>query len=288
MITKVVIPAAGLGTRLLPATKEQPKEMLPILGKGTNGRLCLKPFLHLIFEELRACGFKDFCFIVGRGKRIIEDYFTIDDGFLELLKNKNKIDLLSELSLFYEKIRDSTIVFINQPRPLGFGNAVYCAKSVTGNDNFLVHAGDDLILSNDQPLKRLATLFEERDADAAFFVQETEDTRNYGVIAGEQIDRRVYWVHQIVEKPSVPPSRLAVIAVYIFNEKIYQALERTRPGTSNEIQLTDAIQTLIDHRCRVYALELDQSERRIEVGTPRSYREAFTIVSDTLPTYLPT
>jgi len=275
MIRKAVIPAAGLGTRLLPATKEQPKEMLPIFARDVNGRLFLKPLLQIVFERLYDASLRELCFVVGRGKRSIEDHFTIDDNFLEHLKTKNKIELLDDLIHFYEKIRNSTVVFINQPKPLGFGNAIYQAKFFSKDEAFLVHAGDDLILSGKNYPKRLISIFTEYKADAAFFVEKVKDPTKYGVVVGEKMDDKIYLVKQIVEKPVTPPSDLAVIAIYVFNPIIYRAIELVEPDKNNEIQLTDAIQWLINQRCAVYAVELNRNEKRIDMGTPESYKEAF-------------
>jgi len=276
MIKKAIIPAAGLGTRLLPATKEQPKEMLPILVEDANGRLYLKPFLQIVFEQLYDFGFREVCFIVGRGKRSIEDHFTVDENFMDYLKAKNRIEHLGVLAGFYEKVRNSTIAFANQPQPLGFADAVYRAKFFSGDEDFVVHAGDDLILSRKNYVKRLVFAFSKYKADAAFFVQRVENPTKYGVVTGEKIADGVYHVKQIVEKPSKPPSKLAVVAIYVFNHKIYQAIEKVRPGINNEIQLTDAIRVLINERDAVYGVELNSDEKRIEIGDPASYREAFT------------
>jgi len=276
MIKKAIIPAAGLGTRLLPATKEQPKEMLPILVKDTNGRLHLKPFLQIVFEQLYDSGFREVCFIVGRGKRSIEDHFTVDKNFMEYLKNKNRIEHLGALADFYEKVENSTIAFANQPQPLGFADAVYRAKFFSGDEDFVVHAGDDLILSRKNYMQRLIFVFSGYKADAAFFVQKVKDPTKYGVVTGEKITNGVYHVKQIIEKPPKPPSKLAVVAIYVFNPKIYQAIEKVEPGINNEIQLTDAIRVLINERDAVYGVELNSDEKRIEIGDPASYRDAFT------------
>jgi UTP--glucose-1-phosphate uridylyltransferase len=275
LIRKAIIPAAGFGTRLLPATKEQPKEMLPILALDTTGKLYLKPFLQVVFEQLYLAGIREICFIVGREKRSIEDHFTVDENFMDCLKAKNKIENLKELASFYDKVRNSTIAFANQPQPLGFADAVYRGRFFSGNDDFVVHAGDDLVLSTKDYMRRLIVVFEERDADAAFFVQRVEDPTKYGVITGKKISRGVYHVKQVVEKPSKPPSKLAVVAVYAFKPEIYEAIKLVKPGVNNEIQLTDAIQALIDENDAVYAVELGHDEKRIEIGDPASYREAF-------------
>jgi len=275
MIRKAVIPAAGLGTRLLPVTKELPKEMLPIFVRGSDGSLLLKPMMQQIFEELYDVGFREFCFIVGRGKRSIEDHFTPDYDFVSYLKTKNNMSAY-ELEEFYEKISDSTLVFTNQPKPKGFGDAILKAKSFTGDDPFLVHAGDDLILSKNSYLKRLISIFEKLKGEAVFLVEQVDDPRKYGVILGEEIDDSLYRVDEIVEKPKAPPSNLAVVAVYMFSSKIFASLETTGFDESGELQLTDAIQGLISEGSKVYALELGMKEKRVEIGTPDSYWKALT------------
>jgi len=276
MIKKAIIPAAGLGVRLLPATKEQPKEMLPILVEDANGRLFLKPFLQIVFEQLYDAGFREICFVVGRGKRSIEDHFTVDENFMDYLKAKDKIEHLNALDSFYEKVRNSTIAFANQPQPLGFAEAAYRAKFFSGDEDFVVHAGDDLILPRKNYMQRLVSVFSEYKADAAFFVQRVKDPIKYGVVTGEKITNGVYHVKRVIEKPSKPPSKLVIVAIYVFKSKIYQAIERVKPGVNNEIQLTDAIQVLINQGDAVYAVELGSDEKRIEIGDPASYREAFT------------
>jgi UTP--glucose-1-phosphate uridylyltransferase len=274
MIRKVVVPAAGLGTRLLPITKELPKEMLPVFFKGKGGRVCLKPMLQAVYEQLYDSGFREFVFIGGRGKRAIEDHFSPDDSFIEYLRNKNKDDLVEELQKFYKKINNSTIVFVNQPKPNGLGDAVYRAMIFTGDDPFLVHAGDDLILSrNNDHLKRIMNVFEHYDADAVFLVEEVKDPRRYGVIIGDEIKPDIFEVKKVVEKPRTPPSNLAVIALYVFKPIIYRAIEKVEPDKDGEVQLTDAISFLLDWRCRVYALKLRLGERRIDIGTPENYLE---------------
>lgn len=275
LIKKAIIPAAGLGTRLLPATKEQPKEMLPILVSNGGRKLFLKPFLQLVFEQLYIAGIREFCFIVGREKRSIEDYFTVDQDFMKYLKARNKIETLNELGGFYDKVSNSTIAFANQPQPLGFADAVYRGRFFSGKENFIVHAGDDLVLSNRNCMHRLFSVFRKYNADGAFLVQEIKDPRKYGVIAGKKVSSGVYHVKKIVEKPSRPPSKFAVVAVYVFKPGIFEAIKHVQPGVNKELQLTDAIKGLIDQNNAVYALELEQDERRIEIGDPTSYREAF-------------
>jgi UTP--glucose-1-phosphate uridylyltransferase len=276
MITKAIIPAAGLGTRLLPATKEQPKEMLPILVKNGSGTYFLKPFLQLVFERLYDSGFREMCFIVGRGKRSIEDHFTVDDSYVDFLRAKKKTSYVDELSNFYEKVRNCAIVFANQPKPLGFADAVKRGRFFSRTDDFLVHAGDDLVISNSNYVERLTSIFEKHQADAVFFVERLQDPRKYGVVTGKKIEKGVYQLNQIVEKPERTVSKLAIVAIYVFSSRLFDAIEDVRPGVNNELQLSDAIQLLIEQRNAVYAVELSPRERRVEIGDPDSYKEAFT------------
>lgn len=274
MIRKVVIPTAGLGTRLLPITKELPKEMLPIFFKKRNGRVCLKPMLQAVFEQLYVAGFREFCVIVGRGKRAIMDHFTPDWDFIKYLKGGNKVEQADELQEFYSKIANSTMIFMSQPKPKGFGDAIYTGKPFTENQSFLLHAGDDLVLSqNNDHLKRMMKAFERYDADATFLVEKVEDPRRYGVVVGDKINSHVLKVREVIEKPKKPPSNLASIALYIFKPIIYKAIEQVKPDESGEIQLADALQVLIDWKCKLYALELKPGERRIDIGTPETYLE---------------
>ena len=272
MFNKVVIPAAGLGTRLLPVTKEMPKEMLPIFVKNKKGETFLKPILQVIFEDLYDFGFREFCFIVGRGKRAIEDHFTSDYGFVEFLRKKGKDDLTEGLEQFYNKLDSSTIIFVNQPQPRGFGDAIYKARSFTGMESFLVHAGDDLIASdNNNHLKRLLEVHETHNSDMTFLVEEVKDPTKYGVIVGEEIDKGIYKVQEVVEKPSKPPSNLAIIAIYIFKPIIYDAIENIKPDENLELQLTDAIQNLAMQNYNIYAVKLEKNEKRLDVGTVDAY-----------------
>ena len=158
--------------------------------------------------------------------------------------------------------------------PKGFGNAVLQAKHFTGNEPFLVHAGDDLIVSrNNKFLKRMASTFESRPVDALLCVDEVEDPKNYGVVAGKKVDTDLYRVEKIEEKPLVPFSNLAIVAVYAFSAKIYDCIAKTEPDPSNEIQLTNAIQRLVREGNSVYAMKLKSGERRIDIGTPESYHK---------------
>ncbi|MCP8316167.1 MAG: UTP--glucose-1-phosphate uridylyltransferase [archaeon] len=274
MIKKVVIPAAGLGTRLLSATKEQPKEMLPVFAKDSNGALCLKPLVQLIFEQLYDFGIRNFCFIVGRGKRAIEDHFTPDYQFIKSLDDKGKNSQASQLESFYKIVDASTIVWVNQPEPKGFGHAVLQAKSFIGDEPFLVHAGDTYIVSegNDH-LNRLIKEHQSKSTDVSLLLQEVHDPRQYGVAEVIREGSKLI-VKRVVEKPEQPKTNLAIMPIYVFNPVIFRALEAIGPGKGGEIQLTDGIQKLIDWRLEVRAIKLRERELRLDIGTPETYWEA--------------
>jgi len=271
LIKKAVIPAAGLGTRLLPVTKEMPKEMLPIFAKSRDGRMCLKPLLQAVFEQLYEVGVREFYFVVGRGKRAIEDHFTPDSGFLEALKEMRKSEAISNLQAFYEKVEDSTIVFVNQPKPAGFGDAVLKAKPLI-KEAFLVFAGDTYIISprNDY-LSRLMAAYRDMKAQAAFVLKEVENPRRFGVIEGRSLDGGVFEVRRAVEKPEKPPTNLAIMPVYVFDPAIFEALETIGPGKGGELQLTDGIQKLIEWGKRVVAIKLKPEDAWLDVGTSEAF-----------------
>ncbi len=278
MIRKVVVPAAGLGTRLFPATKEQPKEMLPIFSTLVNGGVSVKPLLQMVFEQLYDAGFREFCFVVGRGKRSIEDHFTPDHNSLVMLKSKGRGDQALDLDGFYTKIRTSTIIWVNQPEPKGFGHAVLMAQPFVQNEHCLVHAGDTYIISeNARHLKLLMEMYDRLKADAAFLVQKMEDPRQYGVIEVEEIEKGVYGVLAAVEKPEKPLSKLAIMPIYVFRPVIFEELEKTAPGKGGEVQLTDAIQRLVDRGLKVCAFQLNSSEARLDIGSPETYWAALSL-----------
>jgi len=278
VIRKVVIPAAGLGTRLFPATKEQPKEMLPIFSRSVNGDVCVKPLLQLVFEQLYDVGFREFCFVVGRGKRSIEDHFTPDFNSVFMLKNAGKGSRASDLDSFYVKLKTSTIMWVNQPEPKGFGDAVFMAQPFVQNEHCLVHAGDTYIISKDSGhLRLLMEVYERFKADAAFIVLEIEDPRQHGVIEVEEIEEGVYKVKGAVEKPEKPATNLAIMPIYIFHPVVFKALEKTNPGKGGEIQLTDAIQKLIEWNLKVCAVQLSPDDVRLDIGNPETYWEALNL-----------
>ncbi|MHC1609989.1 MAG: UTP--glucose-1-phosphate uridylyltransferase [Candidatus Methanospirareceae archaeon] len=275
MIKKAVITTAGEGTRMLPVTKEQPKEMLPLFDKTVNGGICVKPLLQIIFELLFEFGIRDFCFITGRGKRSIEEHFTQDYAYLQSLRERGKAELAEELENFYQMLDSSNIFWKYQPKPTGFGDAVLLSEPFVQDEPFLVCAGDTYIQSpKNDCFKRLRSTFEVRDPDAVFLTFEVEDPKMYGVIEGEEIGGDIYEVKRVVEKPEKPPSNLAILPVYIFKPIIFRALEKIPYGKGNEKQLTDGIQKVIEWGFEVLAVKLNQTEKRLDIGNPEFYAEA--------------
>ena len=275
MIRKAVIPAAGLGTRLLSATKEQPKEMLPVFSKSKNGDLCLKPIVQLVFEQLYEVGLREFCFIVGRGKRAIEDHFTPDFSYVSMLDSKGKNGPAADMEAFYKMIDASSVVWVNQPEPRGFGDAVLKAKSFVGSDRFIVHAGDSHFISrNADHLRRVMALNEQSKADALFLSMEVEDPTRFGIVEGEANPDGLVKVKRLVEKPKKPASKLAIMPVYVFDSNIFKALEDTKSGFGGELQLTDGIQKMVDWNLKVYTTKVASSEIWLDIGSPDLYWEA--------------
>jgi len=269
-----VITAAGLGTRMLPFSKEIPKEMLPvILRKGYV--IYVVPALHYIFESLYDVGIRRFVFVVGRGKRVIEDYFTPDWNFVEKLLKKGKEKEAKILEEHYRKVESSFIVMINQPQPKGFGDAVLRAKDLIFDEYFLVHAGDDIIYPNhSENILYMLNHCSIHRPDALLLYEEVDEPWRYGVIVGEDKEEYIV-VRNIVEKPRTPPGNRVVIAIYIFTQDIFRKLEETKPG-SGEHQLTDAINKLIDNRGVVHAIRV--RGLRLDLGTPESYLKALEVM----------
>jgi len=286
MIRKAVIPAAGLGTRLLPATKETPKEMLPLFVRTENG-VVLKPLLQIIYEQLYIAGIREFCVVTGRAKRAIEDHFTPDDNCLEGLLRRNLTSKVKELGDFYGKLENSMLMWVNQPRPKGFGDAVNRARSFVGSEPFIVHAGDTYIHSDEGEsaiVNRLATITEKLQPDAAFLVKKVKDPTQYGIVELlSAVEKGVYEVKRVEEKPVSPTSDLAIVPVYLFTPTIHRALDDIGIGRGGETQLTDAIQRLIEKGKSVFAVELDNASY-IDIGKAESYFEAMQLSYNSIPT----
>ncbi|MEM0380068.1 MAG: sugar phosphate nucleotidyltransferase [Desulfurococcaceae archaeon] len=267
MIDSAIIPAAGLGTRLTPFTKEIPKEMLPILIKR-NENIIVEPVLHYIYDSLYSIGIRNFLFIVGRGKRVIEDYFTPDWSFVEYLKKIGKHKESSILEEFYEKIENSNIIMVNQPEPKGFGDAVLRTRNLINTEPFIVHAGDDIIYpTHSENIVNLLNHYYKYRPKAVFLYDVSNNPERYGVITGE--DKTSYIeVYDIVEKPEKPLSRNVVVAIYVFDKEIFEALDKTKPS-KGEHQLTDAIKYLLKKGYEIHAVRVNGI--RLDLGTPDQY-----------------
>lgn len=233
-VRKCVVPAAGLGTRFLPATKAVPKEMLPIVDT---------PTIQLIVEEAVQAGCEELVLIQGRYKAAIEDHFDISYELERTLADRGKQKERDALRRISELTR---LVSVRQKEPLGLGHAVLCAKSVVGDEPFAVALGDDLIDSEVPGIKQLVDCYERHGKGVVALMRVPEsETHLYGIAAGTRIGDREIRIEQLVEKPkSNPPSNLAVIGRYVLPGKVFGLLEETKPGVGGEIQLTDALAEL--------------------------------------------
>lgn len=253
-VRKAVIPAAGLGTRFLPATKAMAKEMLPIVDK---------PTIQFIVEEALKSGIEDILIVTGKAKRPIEDHFDSNIELETNLREKGKDDLLK----LVEETTDVNLHFIRQSHPKGLGHAVLQAKAFVGNEPFLVMLGDDLMEDKVPLSKQLMDDYERTHASTIAVMEVNhEDTSKYGIInPGNQVVDGLYNVKNFVEKPqpSEAPSNLAIIGRYLLTPEIFEILENQKPGAGNEIQLTDAIDTL-NQTQRVFAREFKGT--RYDVG----------------------
>ncbi len=261
-IRKVVIPAAGLGTRFLPATKAQPKEMLPLVDK---------PTIQYIVEEAVQSGIESVIIITGRSKRAIEDHF---DKSLELemeLHNKHKEELLKMVNDISNLVN---VIYIRQKEPLGLGHAILTAKDVVGNEPFAVILGDDVVRSGVPALKQLMSAYEKCRA-TVLGVQRVamEDTDKYGIVRTSQPEGKLHRVEALVEKPEPEhaPSNIAILGRYVIVPEIFEMLEKTPKGKGGEIQLTDALQLLLEKQ-EMYAYEFDG--KRYDVGDKLGFLKA--------------
>ncbi|AKN32516.1 UTP--glucose-1-phosphate uridylyltransferase [Clostridium carboxidivorans P7] len=261
-VKKAIIPAAGLGTRFLPATKAQPKEMLPIVDK---------PTIQYIIEEAVASGIEEILIITGRNKRAIEDHF---DKSIELEKDLEDHKKEELLYLVKEISNMADIYYIRQKEPKGLGHAISCARTFVGNEPFAVMLGDDVVDSEIPCLKQLIDCYDEYKT-SIIGVQEVnkEDVYKYGIVKGMYIEDRVYKVKDLVEKPKVEeaPSNIAILGRYIITPAIFDILRNTTPGKGDEIQLTDALRTLIKSEA-MYAYNFEG--RRYDVGDKLGFLRA--------------
>ena len=263
MIKKAIIPAAGLGTRFLPATKAQPKEMLPIIDT---------PVIQLVVQEAIDSGIDDILIISGKGKRAIEDHFDRNFELETRLSEKNDEKMLNEI----RRISDmANIHFIRQKELNGLGDAIYYAKQHVGDEPFAVLLGDTFIDSAIPVTQQLIDIFEQyRQTIIGVEIVPEEKVSRYGIVGGNKLDERIYEISTLIEKPSIKesPSNLAIASRYILMPSVFKALEQTPRGKNNEIQLTDALRILLD-RENVYSYTYEG--KRYDIGNKLEYIKTF-------------
>jgi len=256
-----VIPVAGFGTRFLPITKAQPKEMLPVIDK---------PVIQYVVEEFIDAGIKDILMITGREKRVLEDHFDRSIGLEMLLKEKGKDDILKEI----EKISNINLFYTRQKDRKGLGDAILHAENFVDGSPFIAHVGDTILEAEKNPLKELIDMYKKIKKPIILFENvKYEDIEKYGIIEGEKVNEGLYKIKHLVEKPKKEnaPSNMAIIGVYLFDNKIFDCIRKTKPGVGNEIQITDAINLLLEEE-DVYAYEF--KGKRYDIGNPYSWLTA--------------
>lgn len=263
-LRKAIIPAAGLGTRFLPATKAQPKEMLPIVDK---------PTIQYIIEEAAASGIEDIIIVTGRGKRAIEDHFDRSFELEDVLASRDKQAALQEIRAIAEI---ANIHYIRQKEPRGLGHAIWCARKFIGNEPFAVLLGDDIVVNPKPCLQQLIEVHERYHASVVGVQQvKMDDVSKYGIVKpkGMEIEPGLLHVEDFVEKPSKEeaPSNYAIMGRYILRPEIFTLLENQQPGTGGEIQLTDAIKALNENQA---VLAFDFEGERFDVGDKFGFIQA--------------
>jgi UTP--glucose-1-phosphate uridylyltransferase len=260
IIKKAILPAAGLGTRFLPATKASPKEMLPIVDK---------PLIQYAVEESIGCGIEEFIIITGKNKRAIEDHFDSAYELEEKLKNTGKKNLLEEIN----KLSHINFAYIRQRVTLGLGHAILCAKPFVGDEPFAVILSDDVIDPEYPLLKEMIMIYSEKKCPVIALEEVPKsEVHRYGIIDGV-LEENVYKINDLVEKPKPEnsPSNLAIIGRYILTPHIFEILEGLKPGTGGEIQLTDALKKLVK-RMPIYGYLI--KDRRYDAGDKLGYLKA--------------
>ncbi|MBN1854170.1 MAG: UTP--glucose-1-phosphate uridylyltransferase [Pirellulales bacterium] len=278
-IDLAVIPVAGHGTRLLPATKSQPKEMLPV------GR---KPVVQYVAEELARSGMNRLLFITGARKTAIENHFDEDGELNSFLRHSGKENELAELDFEHCDIK---YFYTRQRRQLGLGHAISCAQSFVGDQSFVVALGDSIIgiHAESDIVRRMVTVQEETQADVVIAFEEVPhaDVSQYGIAQPKHFSGDVFELESVVEKPDPQeaPSNLAVAARYVFRPVIFEALAKTRPGKGGEIQLTDAIERILEEGGKGIGVRLAPQEHRYDIGNFESYFRAFVEFALADPVY---
>ena len=267
MVSKAVIPAAGVGTRLLPATKSQPKEMLPV------GR---KPTIQYVVEEIYAAGIRDILIITSQQKRAIEDHFDYDANLVEWLSRSGKpLEPINHIEMGVQ------ILYTRQSVPKGLADAIGLARSFVGDEDFVVCLGDSIIKSEEPGslIKRMMDAHDRMNARATIAFEEVDrrDVSKYGIAKPREGLEDIFWIEDLIEKPSIDeaPSNLAVAARYIFSPQIFDFIDRTPPGKGDEIQITDSIRLMLQSGYPILGVRLADGERRYDIGNFKSYYEAF-------------
>jgi len=264
-IRKAVIPAAGLGTRFLPATKAQPKEMLPLVDK---------PLIQYVMEEAVLSGIRNITIITGRGKNAIEDHFDVSYELEQVLERRGKVDLLAEMQRISNMV---SVTYVRQKEALGLGHAVLASRDSVGHEPFAVVLGDDIIDSEVPCLGRMIDVFEKLQSSIiGICAVPKSDISSYGIIRGTPVEGfggRVLRIHDVVEKPPVDeaPSNFAIIGRYILTPQIFALLENTSSGLGGEIQLTDGIRLLLEQQ-PVYAYVIEG--KRYDAGDKLGFLKA--------------
>jgi len=269
VIRSAIVPVAGQGTRLLPATKSQPKEMLPV---------ARKPIVQYVVEELVANGIEEILFVTGRNKSSIEDHFDHDPDLVRALSAADKRDLLDELS--FEEMR-AHFFYTRQRLPRGLGDAVLCGENFAGEEPVVVALGDSILglHANSQAVSRMAELFTSKRASCVIAVEEVppEQTVHYGIVEPQDGGEEGFRIVNLIEKPPPEraPSNLAIAGRYVFSPLIFDLIRRVKPDSRGEIQLTNAIQLMCEEGKRVLGFKLPPGERRYDIGNFPSYFETF-------------
>ena len=268
--------AAGTGTRLLPATKELAKEMIPLFAKTKDGYPILKPMLQSVFQSLYYYGIRNYCFIVGRNRRSVEDHFAIDQDLKKMKIFKKDKTIRNEINEFYHQLNTSKILYLQQNKPVGFGDAVLQSKNFVGDDDFILHAGDDLVFSKSNHFKRLNNCLDKFNADVGLLIEKVSNPENYGVVEIKKSRENYFKVTNLEEKPKKPKSKFAIVAIYAFKPLILDYLKYQKPDNNMEMQLTTAIQNLLEDGHDIFATKVIKEELRIDIGTPQNYAKSIT------------
>ena len=263
-VRKAVFPVAGLGTRILPATKAMPKEMLTVVDR---------PLIHYAVEEAKAAGIEEFYFVTGRGKSALEDHFDVAYEMEATLRDRGKSEQLAEMQAWLP--RPGEIAYTRQQRPLGLGHAVWCARHLVGDEPFAVILVDDLMVCDPPCLKQMVDAYAETGGNVVTVIEvPREHTSRYGVLDIVEDDGRLARARGVVEKPdpAEAPSNLTIIGRYIIQPEVFDHLENLRPGSANEIQLTDGLAALIADGQPFYGLRA--KGRRFDCGDKLGFLEA--------------